>query len=259
MRCDNARLILLIFAVMLVGCAGKELVMAPGMVIEATNLNGTVAIRAEDELKRIYFWDNKSKSVKLRPRWKRWYGSLGAYSPGGGLRVHAVVEEGQQHFCCESEAIEWLDWQNERMQWVCTQDGLVVGFAVSEHPSGDQTAIAVEVWQLYINGEMPKNLSGDQPGNIKFFSIGESSRAQVPIGSFVPSQPMKINGRQYAGRAIDLMKEMSISPQDVEWVLIEYAGKAYREGKYTVFPGKCKAGNCSVTLDESGRVVRLVQ
>ena len=211
MRCDNARLILLILAVMLVGCAGKELVMAPGMVIEATNSNGTVSIRAEDELKRIYFWDNKSKSVKLRPRWKRWYGSLGAYSPGGGLRVHAVVEEGQQHFCCD------------------------------------------------INGEMPKNLSGDQPGNIKVFSIGESSIAQVPIGSFVPSKPMKINGRQYAGRAIDLMKEMSISPQDVERVLIEYAGKAYREGKYTVFPGKCKAGYCSVTLDESGRVVRLVQ
>jgi hypothetical protein len=250
---------MLISAVMFVGCAGKELVMAPGMVIEATNSNGTITIRAEDELKRIYFWDDKSKSVKLVPRWKRWYGSLGAYSPGGGLRVHAVVEEGQQHFCCESEAIEWLDWQNERMQWVCTKDGLVVGFVVSEHPSGNQTAIAVEVWRFYINGKRPENLSGDQSKKIKIFVNGEPSATQVPIGSFVPSKPMKINGRQYAGRAVDLMKEMSISPQDVERVLIESAGKEYRDGKYTVFPGKCKSGYCSVTLDESGRVVRLVQ
>lgn len=233
--------------------------MTPGMVIEATNSNGTVSISADDELKRTYIWDNKRKTVKLSHRCKRWYGSMGAYSPGGDLRVHAVVEEGQQHFCSESEAIEWLDWQKDRMQWVYSSDGLVVGFAVSEHPSGEQTALAVDVWQIYVNGEKPKNLIGAQPDRIRILQNGEVGSSIITIGKFVPSQPTVINGRQYSGKAIDIMKEKSITPDEIEKVLIENFGTASRYGQYSVYSGKCGSGRCFIKVDETGRVVLVIR
>jgi len=244
---------------MLAGCAGKELVMAPGMVIKATNSNGTVTIQAEDELKRTYLWENKRHSVKLIPRRKRWYGSLGGYSPGGGLGVHAVVEEGQQHFCSEDEAIEWLHWENERMQWVYTGDGLVVGFSVSDHPLGKRMALAVDVWQFYINGEKPKHLLGAQPDRIRILQNSAVGPSVVTIGKFVPSQPTVINGRKYSGRAIDVMKEKSITPEEIERALTEKAGDARRYGRYSVYTGKCGSAPCFIKVDEAGRVVLVIR
>ena len=98
------------------GASGLELVMTEGMTIEATNPNGTIAIDAGKGLSRTYKWDENSTTVNLYPRCERWYGSLGAYTPGGGGKIFALTEEGQQHFCCSEEVYGYLKWQLKYFQ-----------------------------------------------------------------------------------------------------------------------------------------------
>ena len=205
---NRAVYLLILFIVLCMGCLessaklNNELVMSNGMIIEATNSSGVISIKAGKGLERTYSWNNKKETIKLRARKERWFGSLGAYNPGGGRNVHLVVEEGQQHFCSEEEAIEWLSWQNGRMQYVYTPDGLVVGWYTSEDPNSTQIAICVEVWQFYILGSKPRGLVGSNSDYLKIrFNNVSSQRPRV--GNFLPSKPQKINGRLYSGKAID--------------------------------------------------------
>lgn len=134
------RLILTLSLMLILGFIGNrkklinELVMNQGMVIEATNDRGTIIIEAGKDLERIYAWDDRRTKVSMWARKKRWLGSLGIYNPQGGREVHTVVEEGQQHFCSEEEALEWLAWQDKRFHYVYTSDGLVVGWYTSQGP-----------------------------------------------------------------------------------------------------------------------------
>jgi hypothetical protein len=239
------------------GASGLELVMTEGMVIEATNPNGTIAIDAGKGLSRTYKWKDNSTTVNLYPRCERWYGSMGAYTPGRGGKIFALTEEGQQHFCCSEEVYEYLKWQMEDYQYVYTSDGLVVGWYENLGPTGSEIALHAEVWQVYIDGRKPVNLEGASDAKIRVSYLKEGSHLP-PAGHFVPSEPRMIDGRWYSGKAIDLMQEAKLTPEDVESVI---AGNdtTFRDGKGTYYGDRLGPGNPSkffwVELDGTGRVV----
>lgn len=139
-----------------------EFAMLPGEAITATNVNGTMKIVAVDWLNRDYTWEGATRTVTMLPRPERWYGSLGVYYPGLGNHwqehhgiTRGVVQEGQKHFETTESALEWLRSESW-LPYVYNRDGLVVGW--SKTPERNQ--LNVEVWQIVINGEKPKDLDG---------------------------------------------------------------------------------------------------
>jgi hypothetical protein len=246
------------FALLAVGCAGQEMVMTSGMRITATNLNGTISITAGEGMERRYVWENKQISVNLRPRVERWLGSLGAYSPGGGDDVHTVVEEGQQHFCSEKEALEWLSWQDNVLDYVYTPDGMVVGYRSEKLSSHNSFSLNVNVWQVFINGQRPDELPGAEINKIQVsYNPNDPGRRPLP-GKFVPSNPKVINGRLYSGKSIDYMEEKRLSSAAIEKVI--KFGKIKKSGNNFVYYGVGEKFDpfkdlMWVEIDNEGRVV----
>ncbi|HEY1122418.1 MAG TPA: hypothetical protein VGE67_12490 [Haloferula sp.] len=148
-----------------------ELVMAEGDRITATTSAGTVEIVAGKGLERTYTWEGASRHAKLWPRTERWDGSMGAYFPGPGQHwkshhgvTRGVLEEGQQHFKRESEALAWLRRQSGYYATVYSKQGLVVTF----DKSPDRRQINVEVAQIFIDGKVPGSLPGASHGKLQF-------------------------------------------------------------------------------------------
>jgi hypothetical protein len=149
---------------------GPELVMKAGMKITAETKTGVISVSAGKGLNRTYAWEGASRSSKLEARTERWYGSLGAYdgAPGEPWAEHhgvtrGVVEEGQQHFESEKEAMAWLRKQAGYYPTVYRDDGLVVSFGKVL----ERRQINVEVWQIFIHGTKPKKLPGSDNSKIK--------------------------------------------------------------------------------------------
>ncbi len=143
-----------------------ELVMGPESVIEATTLQGTIQISYVDRYTRRYIWDGYDKTLRHQPRHKRWYGSLGIYRPQGDGTMHAVLEEGQQHFPNYTEAQTWISKKQRFTDHVWTRDGLVVGWKQQGRPGDGFLALHVSVWQIFIDGKKP-NLPGAAPSKIR--------------------------------------------------------------------------------------------
>jgi hypothetical protein len=143
-----------------------ELVMTPGSVIEATTSQGTMQIAYVDRLTRRYVWDGYDKTFRHQARQKRWYGSLGMYRPGGDGTMHAVLEEGQQHFSSYAEAKGWIAKQERVADYVWTRDGLVIGWKQQGRPADGFLALHVDVWQVFIDGKKP-SLPGASPSKIR--------------------------------------------------------------------------------------------
>jgi hypothetical protein len=148
-----------------------ELVMAEGDRITATTSAGTVEILAGKGLTRTYTWEEASRSATLWARRERWDGSMGAYFPGPGQHwkehhgiTRGVLEEGQQHFKRESEALAWLREQSGYYATVYSKQGLVVSFG--KVPGRKQ--INVVVFQILIGGKVPSNLPGASDGKLHF-------------------------------------------------------------------------------------------
>ncbi len=143
---------------------GIESVMSPGMQISATTERGTIVIGASAGFERSFTWDGATRSVVMWPRKERWYGNKGLYFPGtgehwkdhGGI-TRAVVEEGHQNFATIDEALEWVKARTW-ISLVYRDDGLVVGWTTRP----EQRTLAVEVWQIDIDGRKPGRLPGSQ-------------------------------------------------------------------------------------------------
>ncbi len=234
--------------------SSNEIVMNEGMIIKATNDSGTIIIEAKSGLERIYKWGDGEIKVRLIPRKKRWYGSLGVYYPGGDKKIQAVVEEGQQHFCSKKEALEWLNWLGERVHYVYTSDGIVVGWYTGVNPDFAMTGLTVQLWQLCILGKKPHDLPGARNDMILISNSNESPYTCAPMDRFSPSKPQIIAGRLYSGKSLDYMKEMGISPTDVEEAISN--GKLTQHGPYTTYTSLDDPFDILwVMIDKNGRVV----
>ena len=143
--------------------------MLPGMSITATTKTGNITIFTGPGLKRTYTWEDASRSATLDPRKERWHGSLGAYFPGPGEHwvahngiTRGVLEEGQQHFESEKQALDWLREQSGYDPTVYRDDGLVVSFGKDL----TRRQLNVEVWQIFIRGAKPQKLPGSDDTKI---------------------------------------------------------------------------------------------
>ena len=148
---------------------GTEVAMSDGMTVRATNKEGLMLIHAGPDLKRSYTWDGETRSVIMEPRAKRWYGSRGMYCPGPGDHwednhgiTRGTLEEGQQDFKSEAEALKWIN-KKAYLNPVWTKTGLVIGWQkmVENH------TLVAEVWQITINHKKPTNLAGANDSAIK--------------------------------------------------------------------------------------------
>ncbi len=238
-----------------------EMAMCKGMVVEATNENGTILIEAGEGTERTYQWNRRERALRLQKRHDRWYGSMGMKTPVTGKPVHFVLQEGQQHFCSEKEVLEWLVWSDRDYKWVYTSDGFVVGWNSAKlKRKGYDCALHVDVWQIFINGKRPANLPGAENDRVQ---VTVPEDAKLPVaGLFIPSKPEVINGRLYSGKALDFMKEKDIPS--------EYVEKAITLGRQMEIesspPGwayywweKFLRGSIIVVLDGDGRVVRVTR
>ena len=144
-----------------------ELAMEPGMIIEATNKYGTVIIEYLSPLERRYKWGRHNEKRTLIPRKERFLGLLGAYDPATTFLIsygpRIVADDSQRHFQNMEEVKAQLYEGSAVMDWVYTDDGLVVGF--SKDPSSK--AVNIDVYQYYINGKKPTKIDGSRPENIK--------------------------------------------------------------------------------------------
>lgn len=148
--------------------AFTELAMRPDMLIEARNKNGMVSIEYLSPLERRYKWNGFDEKRTLIPRKERWLGRLGAYDPATSyiwelFNARIVAEDSQLHFKSMDDIKKWLYQGSAVMDWVYTDDGLVVGFV----KTADRNQVNIEVYQLYLNGKKTSNLKGSRPENIE--------------------------------------------------------------------------------------------
>jgi hypothetical protein len=236
----------------------SERVMTEGMVIYADSPAGKMLIKAGSGTTRTYSWGIFSKSFKLKKRYRRWLGSKGLYRTKGDESIHVVLEEGQQHFFSEEEALVWLDWQRERMKWVYTSNGLVLGWYNELNPHDGLLVLVVQVWQIYVNGERPRNLSGADDDAIAI-TFQEGFDPSFPrVGRFKSHVPKPINGRWYSGKALDLMRERKIEAEDIEFVI--HKAPARIDGDYIWHSGWLlnPPVELVVCVDKKGKVLLAV-
>lgn len=227
-----------------------ETVMTTGMKIAATNSSGTVQIREAGGFQREYSWPTGTKIFRLSGREKRWYGSRGAYRPDGDGTLHAVLEEGQQHFDTVEGAIAWLEWQSRWNQLKWSSDGLVVGWKEQRRESDGFIALTVDVWQLYILGRKPFNLTGASNGSLSV--TGEKTAAHSPLK--LPLAQV-VAGRRFTGRALSLMGDDGITTDDVMTVLRR--APAERMGNFRYYSGRelDPIIGCYVCMNAAGDVL----
>ena len=136
-----------------------EQVLHKGEVIDIHNENGDLHIEAIDDTKRFYRWKDGNSKIRLMQREKRWYGSFGLYSVGDnwfGKRL--LVSEAWRNFQNKQELMDWLNgpWNIQNMKYVWTNTGLVAGWCETPH----RNQINIDLWQVYIDGQNPVELSG---------------------------------------------------------------------------------------------------
>ncbi|MDO9392287.1 MAG: DUF4258 domain-containing protein [bacterium] len=234
---------------------GNEMVMSEGMSISIKNKTGVIRIEALGNLTRKFFWDGNVDQTKMTYREGRWFGNYGAYSPGGRSDVHIVIEEGQQHFCSQLEAEEWLMIQDPKMNYIFTKDGLAVGWykEFNRIKDGFPDILLVDVIQVYISGIKPVDLANAQD-SLFTVTFSKDYIDKVKIGQFQPSIPKMIGQRMYSGISIDIMKERGITAEQVENSIAK--GEILKKGDFVSYI-YFKRGEDLVwaTIDKDGRVV----
>lgn len=191
-----------------------ETVMSPGMTITGTRSGRAMNIRALDACRREYSWAGMTKVFQLQGRQQRWYGSRGIYRPYGDHDMHAVLEEGQQHFDSLEGAMAWLRRQGRWLDLQWSANGLVLGWKEQRRPEDGFPALSVEVWQLYIQGRKPRHLPGSADASmvVRGGSPRDVSDYRLPPAKVISERP-------FTGRALGLMADEGISAQQVLAVL----------------------------------------
>lgn len=171
----TTRLIIIIFLALLdlLSCSCsknnvvKEAVLSPGQNVEATNDYRTIRISYVSPIKRKYEWDGKSQIVKLIARGEPFLGKLGLYEPAYSRdfsgKTRLVVEEAVRHFENEDEMKSALLEDRSVMNWVYTNDGLVIGFGRVP----ERRQINIDLFQFLLRGQKPIVLEGARPANIR--------------------------------------------------------------------------------------------
>jgi hypothetical protein len=175
------------FIIVLIGCAScvsnskiknhadtKETVLKAGMTLCATSDDEKICIFAEDEFKRLIYWDGLSNSITLVPRKERWHGKLGLVSPkppknlwtnkNGVTRV--LIQEAQIKIKSAEKVTKGLNLpgRGDGYNVVYNDDGLLIIWKKSVLP--DHNVLDLMLFQIISNGEKPNSLPGSQNDKI---------------------------------------------------------------------------------------------
>lgn len=147
-----------------------ETVLAPGQQVHATNRLGTVTVAYLSPTKRRFEWDDDSRVVQMIARPQRFRGMLGLYEPAStflALRTRLVVQEAIRHFETYDQIYAALYEGSALLDWVCSSDGLVVGFG--RNP--DRKKVNIELFQFLLQGRKPTALEGARNDDIRLTAI----------------------------------------------------------------------------------------
>jgi hypothetical protein len=145
-------------------------VLSQGQGVYANNRAGAVAIFYISPIKRKYVWDGQSRIVTMIPREEAFLGMTGLYNPAESMlnnkfATRLVVMESKMYFSNYHDVYAFLKQSSEIMNWVYTNDGLVVGFS----RDAKRNQIDISLWQIEINGRKPTVLLGSQDAAIHRF------------------------------------------------------------------------------------------
>jgi hypothetical protein len=182
-----------------------ETVLRPGECITATNRFGMIKISYVSPRARLYQWDHFREKRTLLQRSERWYGAYGIYDPADAFffvpKARLVLEEGIKNFRTMKQIEAELYEGSAVMDWVYTNDGLVLGFGrVPER--GNQ--VNVELYQYLLNGKKPTHIAGARPRQMKRESFNrELTKQYNACSGFKPQDeiPPLINNRSDAENA----------------------------------------------------------
>jgi hypothetical protein len=233
--------------------------MCPGGTIVVDIGERTFSIKSTGLKTREVETSGYKLDIAMIPRHERWYGSFGLYNAeAGDSHTHVVIEEGFQHFSSVEELQYWIAHQRRQIPLEYTSDGLVVAGRYKTRPSGvtegPESAMSIDVWRVLVNGAPPVGLAGAHDERFNVISLPPPTCSK-PL-PFTASLPKVINGRRYAGRAIDIMNERGFTPNDVEQII--RAGRRSEEGGRIVFYDTSNEGLLFfVDTREDGSVVQI--
>ena len=167
----------------------SEIVLCPGDAIMATKNTSKLTVTAINDVTRRYKIDGFDETLNLRPRPMRWFGSLGIYSPSGINGVHMVLEEGQQFFSSEEDALHWISimpGSRKNFNLVSSSNGVVVGWVK------ENDILLVQVWQVYIDGKIPVYFSGSNDAKITVDRTHHGDNTCPKKGTFIANKPRVI-------------------------------------------------------------------
>ena len=164
---------------MVVSCSDSKTpvagaVLTPGQYVVAANKFGGVRISYVDAITRRYEWQNNSRVVTMKRRPEPFRGKVGMYNPNeGGLfdrKQRLLVQEHTINYETEKELYASLYEGSAVMDWVYTEDGLVVGYGI--FPDRDQ--VNLELFQILLRGKKPTGLRGARPDSIRLGSVNDN-------------------------------------------------------------------------------------
>jgi len=154
----------------------QETVLSPGMKICAEDKGSHICIVAGKNNERTISLDGKTKSINLIAREKRWHGNLGLVSPGHpsdlwkddeGVTM-ANIEEAKIHYK-SIEAVEKSLMNPINKEWgghiVYNDNGLLLQWKKTRM-SERKSIFDLLIYQILINGERPKKLTGSNNSQI---------------------------------------------------------------------------------------------
>ncbi|MBC2737705.1 MAG: hypothetical protein HF981_25325 [Desulfobacteraceae bacterium] len=154
----------------------QETVLSQGIKICAEDKGSNICIVAGKNNERTISLDGKTQSINLVAREKRWHGKLGLLSPGhpgdlwkddDGVTM-ATIQESQIHYK-SIEAVEKSLLNPFKKEWgghiVYNDEGLLLQWKKTQM-SERQSILDLSIFQILINGEKPKKLTGSNNSQI---------------------------------------------------------------------------------------------
>jgi hypothetical protein len=240
----------------------NEIVLCPGSSVLVESGADRIKVTSVAPLERKVEVPSLRKTIHLNPRLERWNGSFGLFNASAGdSATHIVAEEGFQDFKSLSELQNWAQDRRSRMHLVYSSTGLAVAWNSGNRPKtsseGPASALQLEVWQLFIGGSIPTHLPGAEDASFK--EIVRAPKACSHPKKFDAMAASVVAGRLYSGRALDAMKALGVSPEQVERLIRE--GDRGDVGERITFSDySSKSGETAlhlVVLNRQGEVIQV--
>jgi len=192
------------------------------LLLEINNASGSMTIQILKGLERIYRLDaqprivtlNKTQADENSPPYYTYTGTFERQPNDDNPIAGIEALEGRMDFKSDKEAIEWLNSDaNVPFDFVYTDNGFVAGWYRTKRGTG--SLIRVQVWQLYINGEMPVKLVNGQSDNFRFDQKAIRFAMMIP-----PIAPRMEHMKKNRKNNIYNMKVMPLDDQGKEYCRI---------------------------------------